>query len=185
MTTFKQNLNNAFAALRKQGIIARQNFSCCQTCALAQLNIDLKAMTAKKKMKTHGYCFYHSQDNDALKAGKDFHLAFGWTGEVTETSPSKHAENNVGTLIQQTLKSHGIDSIWNGTLDARIRVINHIKKGSLMLNKEILDIINQLNLDCPDFYQASPSLREQIAYWINEDRLPQNRIKRKKKREKI
>jgi len=43
-----------------------------------------------------------------------------------------------------------------------------------MLNKDILEILNRLRKDCPDFYALeglSPSMASQIAHWIKEDRI--------------
>jgi len=43
-----------------------------------------------------------------------------------------------------------------------------------MLNKDILEIMKQLQEDCPDFYglqSLSPHLATEIAYWIKEDRI--------------
>jgi hypothetical protein len=43
-----------------------------------------------------------------------------------------------------------------------------------MLNKDILEILKQLNEDCPDFHaiqDLSPNLVTSIAYWIKEDRI--------------
>ena len=39
-----------------------------------------------------------------------------------------------------------------------------------MLRREILDIIDQLNADIPDFYQVHQGLQNSIAYWVEDDR---------------
>jgi hypothetical protein len=68
----KSNLTKAFAALRKAGYFARQNFMCCQSCAWA-------AIPVAKEDKA---VFYHSQDNQSVIRGQKFHL--GWAGDQRE-----------------------------------------------------------------------------------------------------
>lgn len=68
----KSNLNKAFAALRKAGYFARQNFTCCQSCGWA-------AVPEKNGEKA---VFYHNQDNHSKLRGQSFHLA--WAGDQEE-----------------------------------------------------------------------------------------------------
>jgi hypothetical protein len=66
------NLTKAFAALRKAGYFARQNFQCCQGCGWAAVPDD----------KGEKAVFYHRQDNDSRLRGGKFHLA--WSGDQHE-----------------------------------------------------------------------------------------------------
>jgi len=68
----KSNLTKAFAALRKAGYFARQNFQCCQSCAWA----------AVPEAKEDKAVFYHNQDNESRLRGHKFHLA--WSGDQHE-----------------------------------------------------------------------------------------------------
>lgn len=54
----KRKVNELFKLFRKEGFVARQNFLCCSTCALAQLEDEGKASK---------YVYYHSQDGDRFK----------------------------------------------------------------------------------------------------------------------
>lgn len=94
----KQQLNDAFKALRAEGFFARQNFMCCGGCGAA-------AVPAEKQ---DAYVFFHSQDNARFEKGDDFYLA--WNGD--------------GAKICQVLAKHGIATLWNGDENMRIRVIN-------------------------------------------------------------
>lgn len=68
----KSNLSKAFAALRKAGYFARQNFTCCQTCGWA-------AVPEEKGEKA---VFYHNQDNQCRLKGESFYLT--WAGDQVE-----------------------------------------------------------------------------------------------------
>jgi hypothetical protein len=94
----KSNLTKAFAALRKAGYFAKQNFWCCQTCGWAAVPDE----QAEKAV------FYHNQDNDRKKEGKPFMLA--WSGD--------------GNQICKILNDNGIKTNWSGDEDNRIEVIS-------------------------------------------------------------
>ena len=53
-------IGKAFAALRRQGYIARQNYLCCGTCAGAAIATDIK----EKRLKPRGAVFYTKQDRE-------------------------------------------------------------------------------------------------------------------------
>ncbi len=92
------NLTKAFAALRKAGYFARQNFWCCQSCAWA-------AMTDEQGKKA---VFYHAQDNADKVKGKPFYL--GWSGD--------------GKEICDILNKNGVRTDWEGENNKRIQVIS-------------------------------------------------------------
>ena len=52
-------LTQAFKALRSAGFIARQNFTCCGSCAGAQLSKDFAAMPPAKAVRVMGAVFFH------------------------------------------------------------------------------------------------------------------------------
>ena len=55
-----------------------------------------------------------------------------------------------------------------------LSILNEILPHITSENKDILEIMKQLQEDCPDFYGLeglSPNLAEQISFWIKEDRM--------------
>jgi hypothetical protein len=92
----KSNLTEAFKELRKIGYFARQNFTCCQTCAWAEVP-DEKGERA---------VFYHNQDNSQLMSTGECHLA--WAGD--------------GNEIVSVLNKHGVQTDWDGSGNKRIRI---------------------------------------------------------------
>lgn len=91
----QNNLTKAFRELRKAGYFAKQNFTCCQTCAWAEVPDGVEKVV-----------FYHQQDNESKKQGEPFYLA--WSGD--------------GHEIQRILKKNGVKTKWSGSEDKRILV---------------------------------------------------------------
>lgn len=91
-----------FRLLRKQGVFAKRNFWCCQTCAWydvgQQLGDDYDGTVA----------FMHQQDEECWRETGKGYLA--WSGN--------------GQLIAETAKEVGFEVEWDGTEHKRIVVIN-------------------------------------------------------------
>lgn len=92
----KSNLNKAFKALRKAGYFAKQNFTCCQSCAWAEVPDE----------QSEKAVFYHRQDADDLKESGSCHLA--WAGD--------------GKEIVKILEENGVKTEWEGTDNKRIKI---------------------------------------------------------------
>lgn len=95
MTT-RTKLTIAFRKLRKDGYLAKHNWTCCQSCGAAAIPDQF----------ADNYVFYHAQDNDRLKETNQTYLA--WSGD--------------GSLIRRRCQEAGLYVIWDGTPDTRILV---------------------------------------------------------------
>ena len=60
-------INKAFNKLNRFGIVAKKNFTCCNTCGHYEINDFLQH-------KRQSYIFYHMQSNDNLKKSGSCHL---------------------------------------------------------------------------------------------------------------
>ena len=114
-------LDKAFTELEDNGIVARQNFTCCQTCGHAeiwdevdQLKQDLEQ--ANKSIGPQGYVFYHMQDTELAVEDGMLYLAFGATENADD------ADIRVAQRVSEILRKYGFNVNWNGTLDSRICV---------------------------------------------------------------
>jgi hypothetical protein len=110
---FNSQLRKAFNLIRKQGIVVKTNFWCCQTCGLSDIDNHFKK-------DTKGYCFYHNQDNDSKKAGEDFYLCYGNTGDK-----AKHTAQQIGTIIVRCLNQAEIKNNWTGDTSDRILIYGY------------------------------------------------------------
>jgi hypothetical protein len=122
--TNKDNLNAAFKELRTKGLMARQAFLCCSSCASYQIAIDGKKLLDAGKPPT-GCVFYHKQDDSSMKDGRDFYLSYrqihhhGDAGEVTDIG---NDTATVGKLVVEVLTKYGVETEWDGDPSTRIKV---------------------------------------------------------------
>lgn len=58
--------------------MARQNFTCCQTCGLAEIDDEIEVVRAEGR-PVRGYAFFHQQDTaGAVEGGSLCHLVLDW-----------------------------------------------------------------------------------------------------------
>lgn len=99
----------AFAELEADGVTARMDFACCQTCGHAEIGEE-------RGDGAWGYTFFHQQDSEALaEPDAALHLAFGVYGGSADDQP-------VGQRVVAALRHQGLPVEWDGTPDQRIRV---------------------------------------------------------------
>lgn len=105
-------LNKAFDLMEGVGIVARQNFTCCQTCGHAEIWEEIEQ--TRQDGDVMGYVFYHMQDTDRVIEEGRLYLAYGSADNADETSL------RVAQLATQVLQKQGFKVDWNGSLDKRI-----------------------------------------------------------------
>ncbi|MBO3737079.1 DUF6891 domain-containing protein [Actinoplanes flavus] len=97
--TDSDRLTDAFRALDAAGITARQDFSCCQNCGVAEL----------RDAPGRGFVFYHQQDAERAAGGGSLWLAFG---------PDVEA----GREVVAALRAEGLHVDWDESAGQRIHV---------------------------------------------------------------
>lgn len=108
-TTDCDKLSNAFNELTENGIIAKENFTCCNSCGSYEI--------AQHAIKGDvGYVFYHQQDTERAVEGEGVYLSYGHIG-VAKKSLSEITEQ-----IVQTIEKHGLKVEWNGSVNTRMLV---------------------------------------------------------------
>jgi hypothetical protein len=109
-------LDAAFAAMEREGIVARQNFSDCQSCGLAEIDEEAEAL-AKTGKRVKGYAFYHQQDTEAAVAGGGLYLSYGALG-----TDRRAANVEIGRRVLRILSDVGLHASWNGNIGTRIGI---------------------------------------------------------------
>src|SRR6516165_8091516 len=100
-------LDEAFAALNSQGIVARQDFACCNNCGFAEIWDEIEEL--EKSQPVEGYVFYHLQCTEmAIKTGRLL-MAFGCVEEDPEVL------QRVADKVVDELRRVGLDASWGGT----------------------------------------------------------------------
>lgn len=125
----KNRLTLAFALLRKKGLIARQRFSCCRSCAgyeLATYASDAVDKDSRQKDKIKGCVFYTRQSDFVEKYGRSYracslYLSFGQL-ETTKHGGIGLETVEVGKLVCECLKEVGLPFEWDGNPDECILV---------------------------------------------------------------
>jgi hypothetical protein len=106
-TTDCDRLDQAFATLNREGIVARQDFSCCNNCGFTEIWNEVEE--AEKQQPVEGYVFYHLQCTEqAIKTGQLL-MAYGCIGENPEEL------QRVGKKIVSELCKVGLNASWGGT----------------------------------------------------------------------
>jgi hypothetical protein len=106
-TTDCDRLDQAFAALNSQGIVARQDFSCCNNCGFTEIWDEVEE--AENQQAVEGYVFYHLQGTEqAIKTGQLW-MAYG----CVEDDPE--ALQRVVNKIVGELRRVGLNASWGGT----------------------------------------------------------------------
>ena len=117
----KARLNQAFRALRKQGLIARQNFMCCGGCAGCQIANEAEKMVDQGKTVAGGV-FYHQQAGDRLREGKEFYVNFGTIDTVKHGVLGTMTDLAIGRLVVQEFTKARLRVKWEGAADKAILV---------------------------------------------------------------
>lgn len=132
-------IDRAFQKLQEQDIIARQHFSCCNSCGHRQIETDgIKLMMRGQKKR--GYVFYHKDDTERAARSGLLYLTFGAFSEpdpsyASETSGARQnsprdqlqgsqldRNQAIGEILQETLASEGLEVSWSGSALHRISV---------------------------------------------------------------
>jgi hypothetical protein len=108
-------LDQAFADLDRSGIVARQNFTCCQNCGHAEIGDEIAA-AEESGIRPIGYTFFHWQTTDRVVEDGNLYLYYG------AVAGDGAASVRVGRAIVETLERHCLAVEWNGTLDKAIHV---------------------------------------------------------------
>lgn len=99
--TDPERLSRAFHALETTGITARENFACCQTCALAEIG-ETGAPGAR------GYVFFHQQCTSSAVAQNELTLLYGGFDGSPETTTA------IGREVVAALTDVGLRTRWSG-----------------------------------------------------------------------
>lgn len=115
----KKKLTKAFKNMRKHGLIARMNFSCCQSCGGYDLATRLDESKNAEKL---GYAFYHHQDNASICENGDLYIAYS-AKDIKNKNAQEEANLKVALIVKTSLEEEGLDVEWNGSTDMRIKVM--------------------------------------------------------------
>ena len=125
--TVKERIRDAFKQIRKQGGIARMNYTCCQSCAWAEIESDYPDANDDSTI-----VFYHRQDAEALTKYGNLERDWTWKGDerVYYTRKLYLAHQGNSDFIARVLRDNGLTLEWDGTSRQRI-AITGIEEGTV------------------------------------------------------
>ncbi len=106
-TTDCDRLGEAFATLNRRGIVARQDFSCCNNCGFTDIWDEIEI--EEKQQKVDGYVFYHLQCTERAVNSGQLLMAFGCVEENPEIF------QKVARMVVEELNRVGLNASWLGT----------------------------------------------------------------------
>lgn len=119
--TDPERLARAFAALEAAGITARENFTCCRGCGLAEIR-------GAGSGAARGFVFFHRQCTEGAAEGGDLFLFYGGFAPDGERDgePDDAASDErtvaVGREVVAALEGVGLRWSWDGSAHDAIRV---------------------------------------------------------------
>lgn len=114
-------LDHAFSELNGNGILARHDATCCDSCAGAEVCKEMSNLIDAGK-KIRGYTFYHQQDTDQVAEDGQLFLSYG-TASADDESPLVIAKE-----VCAVLRKYGLNTEWNGSISSRIQITLDWKK---------------------------------------------------------
>lgn len=113
-TTDCDRLDQAFAALEQRGIVARQNFSCCNHCGFTEIWNEVDE--TEKSRPVDGYAFYSIQSTKHVIETGQLLMAYGCIEEEAD------ALQRVAELVVEELRRVDLSASWGGTASHPILV---------------------------------------------------------------
>lgn len=107
-------LDEAFAELDRNGIVARQNYTCCQTCGHTEIGYELGKTSVHRRVR--GYVFFHHGDTENVVNADHLYLAYGSLNQGDEEVLA------VAHEAVAVLRKHGFTVEWNGRIEKRIGI---------------------------------------------------------------
>jgi len=130
---FRIKLNNVFKAVRKQGFVARQNFSCCGGCASYELGQYLK-----EHPDNRGAIYYHRQDAERINDTLQVYIGFVVAQPDGVSDEQQDAEAvALGQLIVDSARAAGLFVEWDGTSGHRPCLSYEGKKQEIRITIEL------------------------------------------------
>ncbi len=110
-------LHATMQQLENNGVVAREDFTCCGTCGTAEIGYEIETYNEGDKTAT-GYTFFHQQDTESAVGGYGLYLNYG----TADKDGTDDDSIKIGHEIAKTFKDNGFEVDWDGDLRKRIHI---------------------------------------------------------------
>ena len=185
-STGKQKLKDAFALLRKEGLIAKQNFSCCGSCASYEIGEQARKRAKKFGKYPKGCVFYNRQSTQGMYETGTVYLSYsGFETRNGKLRKECLSDTEIGELIVDKMSEVGLATDWNGDpakcvmVDVESETINM----AMFIEKmeDELDELRDEHIKYDQLYDNCRSKNAEKKYLMKLDEI-ENRIQRVSKR---
>jgi hypothetical protein len=114
-------LHQVLSTLQTEGIVARENFTCCGNCGHAEIGEEI-ALFNEAGGHAEGYAFFHQQDTESAVDHGGIYLAYGTADLELRGEAYDKASVKIGQRIQKAFETAGMDVVWNGAINQRLHV---------------------------------------------------------------
>jgi len=118
----KARITKAFRLLKKEnGIISRQNYLCCGSCAGYALADRIEKENKERPGRWNGAVYYHHQSNDNLVETGECYVAFGHAKECNDPSnvviddSCPQDTKDIGQCLVEALELNSVKTEWDGS----------------------------------------------------------------------
>lgn len=108
MVEMRRRIQAAFKELRRQGFIAKSNFACCMTCAVAELQ-DIG--NEKRRNKA---VYWHRQDEEHFRETELLNIRFCYIPSKGVDGDTSCLEHQVGEQVFVALRKASLNVEWEG-----------------------------------------------------------------------
>ena len=117
VAAIRHRVQEAFGELRKIGFIAKSNFSCCMSCAVAELS------EFAGKRRRNRAVYWHRQDEEHFRKTAELFLRFCYLPPKGIEGETTALETQIGEQVAAALRIARLDIDWNGKPNTSIRIV--------------------------------------------------------------
>lgn len=141
-TSDYDRLRSAFEELQANGVVARMNFTCCNTCGTDEIDDERTPIEVGEgyRFGESAYTFFHQQDAECLvESPATLFLTYSAWRYATDLDPvllaaaraaeesaraqvAASTDQQVGERVAAALRRHGLVVTWDGDPQARLAV---------------------------------------------------------------
>ncbi len=117
VAAIRHRVQAAFGELRKVGFLTKTNFSCCMTCAVAELG------EIAEKRRRNRAVYWHRQDEEHFRKGGVLSVRYCYLPPKGIEGETAALETQIGEQVADALRKQGLQVEWNGNLSTTIQVV--------------------------------------------------------------
>ena len=117
VAAIRSRVKAAFSELARVGFICKTNFSCCMTCAVAELG------EIAEKRRRNRAVYWHKQDEEHFRKGGILSVRYCYCPPKGIDGDTSRLETQIGEQVVAALRKAGLEVQWPGNPNVTIEVV--------------------------------------------------------------